>query len=139
MTITATDARARVEKSPAGPRDDRRSLRAVPERQGQARRGGHVRAVVVLLCAALVVGSLLAVVGSYAYLTQGQVRLARMDQQLENQVAEQRALELQVAELEQPSRVLSDAQKQGLVVPARVTVLPQVTVPAATGVASRGR
>jgi hypothetical protein len=73
------------------------------------------------------------VAAGHAYLTQGQVRLARLQGQLGSQLGQHRDLELQVAQLEQPANVLSQAQKQGLVVPSNVTDLPQVAVSAPSG------
>jgi cell division protein FtsL len=92
----------------------------------------------------LVVGSLLAVAGAQAYLTQGQVRLARLQQQLTNEEARQRDLQLQVARLEDPSHVVGQAQQQGLSVPNQVTDLPLVpsapsTAVATTATGGRGR
>ncbi|MHB8329595.1 MAG: hypothetical protein ACYDD6_08240 [Acidimicrobiales bacterium] len=69
-------------------------------------------------------GSLLAVAGAEAYITQGQVRLARLEQQLNTQQADHRDLELQVAQLENPSSIVSQAQQHGLTVPSQVTDLP---------------
>lgn len=87
----------------------------------------------------LAVGSLLAVAGAYAYLTQGQVRLTRLDQQLGNQLNRHRELELKVADLEQPSKVVSEAKQQGLVTPSKVTDLPPVSLPTAAAPTSGGR
>jgi cell division protein FtsL len=78
----------------------------------------------------LAVGSLLSVADAQAYLTQGQVRLARLQQQLTGEQARHRDLELQVADLEDPSQVVNKAQQQGLTVPAQVTDLPLVATPA---------
>jgi len=80
----------------------------------------------VIVAVALAVGSPLAVAGAQAYLTQGQVRLERLQQQLDAQVNQHRDLELRVAQLEQPATVLSEAEKQGLVSPTSVVDLPQV-------------
>jgi hypothetical protein len=63
-------------------------------------------------------------------LTQGQVRLTRLQEQLSTQLGQHRDLELRVAQLEQPANVLSEAQKQGLVAPKEVTDLSQVEPPA---------
>jgi hypothetical protein len=75
------------------------------------------------------------VVAASAYLTQGQVRLTRMQQQLTSELGRHRDLELRVAQLADPSNVVSQAQRDGLTAPSRVTDLPQVspaTVPAST-------
>jgi hypothetical protein len=86
-----------------------------------------------VLAVALAVGSLLAVAGADAYLTQGQVRLTRLQEQLNAQLGQHRNLELGVAQLEQPAGVLSEAQKEGLVVPGDVTDLPQVNAAGTQG------
>lgn len=82
----------------------------------------------VVLSVVVVVGSLLSVAAAQAYLTQGQVRLARLQQQLNTQVGQHHDLELQVAQLEQPSHIVSVAQKAGLAVPTQVQNLPQVNL-----------
>jgi len=64
------------------------------------------------------------------------VRLARLENQLTTQQAQHRDLELRVAQLEDPGRVVTQAQSQGLTVPAQVTDLPLVTAP--TTVAGSG-
>lgn len=87
----------------------------------------------MVLALVLVVGSLLLVAAAQAYLTQGQVRLAHLQQQLTNEEAQHRDLELQVARLEDPSQVVSRAQQQGLTVPAQVTDVPLVPTTTAGG------
>jgi cell division protein FtsL len=82
---------------------------------------------VVALFVLLVVGSLLLVAGARAYLTQGQVRLTRLQDQLQYQASEHSDLQLRVAELENPTNVLSQGQKQGLVEPTSVSDIPQAT------------
>jgi hypothetical protein len=74
-----------------------------------------------------VVGSLLAVAAAQAYLTEGQVRLNQLQGQLATQGDQHRNLELRVAQLENPSHVVTEAQQQGLTVPSQVTDLPQAT------------
>jgi cell division protein FtsL len=127
----------------SAPRPTQRVPRRTPLRAvGSSSSKRHLqrrRRAVLLLCCLLAVGSLLAVVGAHAYLTQGQVRLTRVEQKLDDQVNQQRSLELQVAQLEEPSKVLSQAQQQGLVVPSKVTEVPQVTLTPAAGGGSAGR
>jgi len=77
----------------------------------------------------LVLGSLLAVAGAQAYMTQEQVRLNQVQARLAAQVGEHHDLELSVAQLSNPAHVVGVAQRQGLTVPRQVTDLPQVTVP----------
>lgn len=123
MAVTAAQARSlqRQTQSPA-----RRSPLTVLEGRRRRRPRRAVRSMVVV-AVLLAVGSPLAVVGAQAYLTQGQVRLAHLQKQLNAQLSQHRDLELRVAQLEQPANVLSEAQKQGLVVPGSVTALPQVS------------
>jgi hypothetical protein len=87
----------------------------------------------LVVAVAVAVGSLLAVVGAQAYLTQGQVRLTRLQEQLNTQLGQNGDLEMRLAQLEQPANVLSEAQKQGLVAPSNVTDLSQVNPPASQG------
>ena len=86
----------------------------------------------LVLCFTLVVGSLLSVVAADAYLTQGQVRLTRLQGQLNTDLGRHRDLELQVAEGSSPSKVVGAARHNGLVAPDHVNDLPQVSVPSST-------
>jgi len=81
---------------------------------------------------ALVAGSLLTVAGADAYLTQGQVRLTRLQQQLGKELGRHHDLEAKVAQLSNPSAVVSAAQQHGLQAPGQVTDLPLATT-ATTG------
>jgi hypothetical protein len=91
---------------------------------------------VVVASVVLALGSLLLVAGAQAYLISGQVRLVRVQQELSTQLARHRNLDLRVAQLEEPSRIVAQAQKQGYTVPAQVNDLPRVSlspsVPAAS-------
>lgn len=131
MAMAGAPARVRRAPAPtASPSSTRAPLRAVrPRRSPPARR----RPLVLALAAA--VSSLLAVGAAHAYLIQGQVRLARLDQQLSTAQSEQRALQVQVAQLEAPARVVAQAQKDGLEVPPSVTDLPLVAPAAPAGAA----
>lgn len=124
--MAAATAPARTRRAPAparhpGPR--RPPLRAVGPRRRRSRR---TRRSPLVLALGTVLASLLAVGGAHAYLTAGQVRLARLQQQLESAQTTERGLEVQVAQLEDPSRVVNQAQQQGLTVPSQVTDLPLV-------------
>ncbi len=55
---------------------------------------------------AMVVVALLVVVGGQAMLANGQVRMARLDQQLQLAQSEHRQQELDVSKLETPSRIV---------------------------------
>jgi cell division protein FtsL len=105
------------------PDSSRRAERPVAHRGARVT---HVPAVVVVVCLSLVVGSLLVSVAAHAYLTQGQIRLASLQQKVTAQVNEHRDLELQVAQLEDPSHVVLQAERLGLVAPGQVGDLTQV-------------
>lgn len=132
MASPVSPAKARQRPSAGQPEARARALE-VMERRPRSPRGARRGAIVVAV--ALMVGSPLAVVGAQAYLTQGQARLARLQEQLEAQTSQHRDLELRVAQLEQPANVLSEAQKQGLVSPSNVVDLPQVDQSSAQGAA----
>jgi hypothetical protein len=76
------------------------------------------------------------VVGASAYLTQGQVRLTRMQDQLTTELGRHLDLEAHVATFVGPSNVLSQAQRNGLDAPKSVTDLPQVIPSAPSALSS---
>ena len=128
-TVAARARRAPVVARPAPPR--RPPLRVVePSRPGRRHRGSRRY---VALAVGIVVVSLLAVAAAQAYLTAGQVRLARLQGQLTVQQSRDRDLELRVASMEDPADVVGQAERQGLTVPARVTDLPLVSPSASAG------
>ncbi|MHB1503028.1 MAG: hypothetical protein ACYCS4_02925 [Acidimicrobiales bacterium] len=100
-----------------------RNLEVVPPRR---RRRRAKRYVPMLVAGVLVLGSLLAVTGAQAYLMDGQVRLTTLDHQLQQQRSEQRKLQLEVAALEEPARIVAQAQRQGMVQPSNVHDVPSV-------------
>jgi uncharacterized protein HemX len=103
------------------PAPRRPPLRVVgPRRRRPARR----RPLALAVGAAL--ASLLAVGAAHAYLVQGQVRLAHLEQQLTAAQDQQRDLQVQLSRLEDPSHVVTQAEQQGLTVPSQVTDLPLV-------------
>ena len=106
--------------APTSPRP--RPASGGPRRRRTARRAALASASVVL-------ASLLAVVGANAYLTQGQVRLTDLQQQVDNASGLHRDLEARVARLSSPSTVVAEAEHDGLVPPTRITDLPEVTLP----------
>ncbi len=126
MAAPAPQRRDAPARRPA-PASRRAPLEVVDPRRdrARARRGG--RSARLLTCS-LVVGSLLAVAGAQAYLTQGQVRLTRLQQSLQTQLAQERQLEIQVANLQNPTHIVSQAQNDGMVAPQQVGDLPQVSV-----------
>jgi len=82
-----------------------------------------------MVAASMVVLSLLVVVLGQAMLANGQVRLTAVEQKLALAQGLHRQAELQVASLETPSRVISEALGSlHLVNPAGVTQLPYVVV-----------
>jgi len=117
-------ADAPVRTAPAFSRPEPRTTGQTHER----RTGGSLRRTTVA-CVVLVVGSLLAVVAANAYMTQGQVHLTQLQQQLTSELGQHRDLEARVSKLVNPSSVVSNAQRGGYVAPGRVTDLPQVTEP----------
>lgn len=124
MAVATGPARLRRDQAPLRAPARRPPLRVVaPQRRPPrpARRSGVGLALAVVLVA------LLAVAGAQAYLVQGQVRLAHLQQQLGSAQGRQRDLEAQVARLEDPAAVVGQAQRQGLSVPQQVTDLPLVT------------
>ena len=138
MATATAPARVRAEPrplaTPAAP-GPRRSAPSIPRRSAPSpvrrtpARGPHRT---VAFCFILVVGSLLSVVAANAYLTQGQVRLTRMQQQLSTDLGRHRDLELEVARSSDPSKVVGEARSHGLVAPNHVTDLPQVSVSGST-------
>ena len=85
---------------------------------------------------AIILMSLLIVVAASAYLTQGQVRLTRMQDQLTSVLGRHRVLEYRLARLSDPSRVVTQAENDGLVAPSKVTDLTPVRVPKSSVTAS---
>jgi Tfp pilus assembly protein PilX len=134
MALPASELRARPARRVGAPAV--RPALSAPERRPERRRPARGKRLVVALFVLLVVGSLLLVVGARAYLTQGQVRLTRLQDELQYQAGEQSDLQLRVAQLENPTNVLSEGQKQGLVEPASVSDIPQTapqTAPSSGG------
>ncbi len=74
----------------------------------------------------LVVGSLFAVVVSDAFVAEGQVRLSATQGQVAAATAAQKALQVAVAEKAAPPVVVSQAKRDGMVIPDQVVYLPQV-------------
>jgi hypothetical protein len=72
------------------------------------------------------VGSLLVVVVGDAMVAQGQVRMAGLQSQIAAQVATQKAMQTDVAQLAAPDRVVAQAIALGSVAPGSVVDLPQV-------------
>lgn len=119
--MAATVVRSRVARPEITRAPELKPLRPStrPRRRPQRRRA-------VVVSAGLVLSSLLSVVAAQAYITVGQARLSRVDQELVTQTAKSNNLEKKVSELENPSRIVSEAQKQGLVSSGQVGDLPSV-------------
>lgn len=128
MAVPASQARSRQSTYAGRPASSRRPLNVVAGRRASPK---GVKHWVVALAAAVAVGSLLAVVAVRAYMTQGQVRLTRLQDEMSVQLDRYRSLQLRIAQLEQPANVLAEAKSQGLVVPSHVTDVPEVSSPPA--------
>jgi hypothetical protein len=130
MAIATAPQRVRAPESSRVPGLSQPSRRAVeaPGRRGPRWSLGRTAAV----GGAIVLASLLMVVAASAYMTQGQVRLTRMQGQLTTVLGQHRNLEEQMAQLSNPSTVVSQSQSHGLVPPSNVTDLPEVNVSTAT-------
>jgi hypothetical protein len=116
----AAAAPARAVRSPAPRSTPRRpSLRVVRPRPRTGR-------VLRRLAVAVVTAALLAVVVAHSLLAQGQVRLTGEQSQLAAEQAIHRQLLATVAQAEDPSTIVAEAQRLGLVPPSSVTQLPAV-------------
>jgi hypothetical protein len=126
MAVVTAPQRVRAPESSRVPGLSQPSRRAVeaPGRRGPRWSLGRTAAV----GGAIVLASLLMVVAASAYMTQGQVRLTRMQGQLTSVLGQHRNLEDQMARLSNPSTVVSQSQSHGLVPPSNVTDLPEVNV-----------
>jgi hypothetical protein len=86
--------------------------------------------------AALVVGSLLAVVVGHSILAQRQVRLTSAQNQVLSEQAIHRQLLATVAEAENPAQIIAEAKKLNLLTPSSVTQLPAVPLTTPIGQAT---
>jgi hypothetical protein len=139
LARNAAPSRAPARAPDRAPR--RPPLRSVPP--AVRRRSGRGRPLLVL-SAVLALGSLLTVVAAHAYLVQGQVGLSHLDQRLTAEETTHRSLEEQVAQLEEPDRIVASAQHQGLVSPKdtqdllQVPLSPQAPATSSAATASTG-
>jgi len=122
-------ALGRVVEGARSPAEGRPRLRVVGP--SGSRRPPWPRRRVVALSVALVVGSLLAVAGAQAWLTQEQVHLGEVQARLATEVGQHRNLEYRLSQLSNPSQVVATARQQGLTVPRSVDVVPATTAPPA--------
>jgi hypothetical protein len=135
MAVATSPERVRLASAPARlpdlDRQPRRGLEAPGQRgpRWSLPRTAAVAGVIVLV-------SLLMVVAAGASMTQGQVRLTRIQAQLTGVLGRHHDLEQRVAKLSDPSGVVSQAQRHGLVAPTNVTDLNQVNVSTSSSTAS---
>jgi cell division protein FtsL len=135
MAPPTSPAVRRITSSRTGPdpgrtAEKRPPLRIVPSQ----RRDGSPSRFVRYLPVALVVVALLFVVAGQAMLASGQVRMTRLDQQLQSAQAQHEKRVLSVSREETPARIVGDATKDGLQHPTAVTQLPYtpLNIPLAT-------
>ncbi len=117
--------RVRVAPAPARAPDYSRGPQRAVEAPGR-RRPRWALSRTAALCGVIVLTSLLMVVAAGAYMTQGQVRLTRLQGQLTTVLGQHHDLEARMARLSDPSSVVSESENHGLVAPSGVTDLPQV-------------
>jgi len=122
-TATARRAPAAPQSRPATRRPPLRIFQPEPRRG--ARKGRPARAH-VWMAVALVVGSLLFVVVGDAMVAQDQVRLSNLQGAIASAQATQKSMQIEVAQLAAPDRVVAQGIALGLTAPAQVVNLPQV-------------
>jgi cell division protein FtsL len=126
--------------------EQRRHLRLV---QNQARRRAGRRRLLVVLGIASVAAVCLSLVGLHVLIAENQFTLDNLQQNAATEQAKYEKLRLQVAELEAPARIVSQAEgRLRMVQPASITYLPAPTSAdprmaggdeVLSGVAGRGR
>jgi cell division protein FtsL len=105
--------------------EQRRHLRLV---ETQARRRAGRRRLLVALGISIVAVVGLALVALHVLIAENQFKLDRLQQQAATEQASYEKLRLQVAQLEAPARIVSEAEGQlGMVQPASVTYLPAIS------------
>ena len=115
----------RPDNDPGRSSSGRPPLQVVPSRRRDRARSRLVKYLPVVM----VVVALLIVVGGQAMLANGQVRMTRLDHQLQIAQSEHRQQELDVTKLETPSRIVGSATAQlHMVHPSHVTQLPSVSL-----------
>jgi len=120
---TARRAAAAPQPKPSTRRPALRVFEPQPRRSGRRSlsRRGHL-----WLATMLVVGSLLVVVVGDTMVTQGQVHTADLQTQIAAQQATQKSVQVAVAQLAAPDRVVAEGIALGLTAPAKVVDLPEV-------------
>ncbi len=105
--------------------EQRRHLRLV---ETQARRRAGRRRLLVALGISIVAVVGLALVALHVLIAENQFKLDGLQQEASTEQASYEKLRLQVAELEAPARIVSEAEGQlGMVQPASVTYLPAIS------------
>ncbi len=98
--------------SPASPGPARPPLRVVPPKQGRLPARRRRARFLVVTIGLLVATGMFAIVGAQVVLTQRQLRLDQLDQTLAQAKTTNGQLALQVATLESPSRIVSEAESR---------------------------
>ncbi len=111
------DASPRVEVAPA-----RTPLRVLPSEHLERRARRRRARLTLTVAASLVAVSLLGVVAINVMIAQDQLRLDRLDAQRNVALAHRGQLQLQLAQLQSPARIVAQAeQRLGMVVPSKLT------------------
>lgn len=80
----------------------------------------------VLVASVLIIGSLLSVVVADDVVAQGQIRLAHTQSLTTAALAQQKQLQVAVAQLAAPQVVVTEARQLGMVAPTQIVDLPSV-------------
>ena len=123
MAATTVTPRARRAPHEVPAEPQRRRLHLVKPR---ARRSRRFASRLVFVGPVLVMSTLLSVVGAQALMTEGQVRLTTLEAQVSAAQTTRMALELQVAQEQQPQAVIAAARRLGLVEPGQISDIPAV-------------
>ncbi len=106
------------------PRPGRAPLRILPTEHLERRARRRRARLTLTVAASLVAGSLLGVVAINVMIAQDQLRLDRLDVQRNAALAHRSQLQLQLAQLQSPARIVAQAeQRLGMVVPSTLTYL----------------
>jgi hypothetical protein len=120
------------EASPA-PAPARAPLRVLPSEHLERRARRRRARLTLTVAASLVAGSLLGIVAINVMIAQDQLRLDRLDAQRNAALAHRGQLQLQLAQLQSPARIVAEAeQRLGMVVPSKLTYLSGNGAPAQT-------
>jgi hypothetical protein len=123
MAVRLDPARPGRALQPEATPEERRHLRVVPPDYISARARRRRARRLVVLGGVGVAAALFGVVAFHVVLTQSQLNLQQLRSKAEAGSVHQQQLRLQAAQLESPERVVSDAQRLGMVPPATVRYL----------------